>query len=234
MSKTFILFTAALMAFNMAAQLPQFSSDEFDGWTYSNPNVPLTDSNIGTGKIVLYYVNSTGIALTLTSPIFSCQGIDSIEADVTWFTRNFSDNTFDLEKASLTLVLDDGDGMPLDSVTCTPTTPGVSTHHLTFTLPVPAGLNQARLRFVSWTGNVVSSGAIKQAHFTAVGGSGPTIIPGDANGDGNADIADVAFVIDFLLTDNATGLNQAAADADHDGSISIADVALLIDILLTS
>ena len=231
MSKALTILVTVLTSLSLAAQLPQFNSDEFDGWTYNNPNIPLTESNIGPGRIVLYV--SSGLVLMLTSPTFPCAGIDSIKADVTWYTKYFYDSNFDLDKASLTLVIDDINGMPIDSVTCVPTTPGVSSHQLKLTLPVPAGLSMARLRFVSWTGTVVSSGAIKRAVLTAVTGSGPTVIPGDANGDGAADIADVAFIIDYLLSGDDTGLNHVAADVDHDGSISIADVATLIDKLLT-
>ena len=231
MNRVLILLTTTLMAFSLAAQLPQFNSDEFDGWTYNNPNVPLTDSNIGSGKIVLYV--SSGAVLTLTSPTFSCAGMDSINATVTWFTKYFYDSNFDLEKASLTLAIDDMNGTPIDSVTSAPITPGVSTHQLYFSLPIPAGLSMARLRFVSWTGTVVSSGGIKQAVFTAVNG-GPTVTPGDANGDGAADIADISFAIDCLLSGEMAGLDLVAADVDHDGTLSIADVTVLIDLLLTS
>lgn len=152
--------------------------------------------------------------------------------DVLWYTKYFKDNKFVLDKASLTLVIEDGDGYPLDSVTCVPTTPGVSTHQLSMSLPVPPGLTTARLRFVSWTGDVVSNGAIKNAAFTS-SGTAPVTTPGDVNGNGYVDISDVTILIDYLL--NGSGDIQVdAADVDHDGNASISDVTTLIDRLLSN
>lgn len=232
MKRTYILLISALTAFALSAQLPQFTNDDFDGWNYNNPNVQLSMTNIAQGRITIY-VNSEGLVLTLISPQFQCAGIDTIHGDVKWFTKFFSDSNFDLNKASLTLAIDDENGNPIDSVTCIPTTLGTSTHNLSFDLPVPAGLNTASLRFVSWTGNVVSSGGIKQALFTAVTStSPPAVIMGDTNGDGTVDITDVTVLIDHLLDGQQPGFNAAAADVDHDGSISIGDVSALIDMLL--
>lgn len=227
-----LMTLSVLSALSMMAQLPQFTSIDYEGWVYNNPNVAISMNTIGSGRIVLY-VNSVGLALSLTSPEFSCTGMDSIRADVQWFTRYFSDNNFDLNKATFTLVIDDLDGQGLDSVTYVPTTPGVSTHQATVTLAVPAGLEAARLRLVSWTGNVVSSGGVKQALFTPVaGGSSATVIAGDVDGSGAADIADVAILVDYLLSGHQQGLVIEAADVDQDGDATIADVSILIDRLL--
>ena len=59
-------------------------------------------------------------------------------------------------------------------------------------------------------------------------------IPGDVNNDGDVTIADVSALIDYLLTNNATGLNIEAADVNGDSNVSIADVSALIDLLLQS
>lgn len=234
MKRIVLLLSSTLLALAVAAQLPQFSSMSFDGWSYNHPSTPLSMANIGNGKIVIY-VNSQGLALTLRSPQFSCQDIDSIDATVTWYCQYFNSQQFKLSKAALTLVIEDGNGEPLDSVTQAPTTPGKSTHTLHFTLPVPHGLTTAQLRFVSWTGDVVSSGAIKQVVLTAVNGSGGDgTQPGDVDGNGTVSIADVTALIDYLLSGNSDLINTQAADVDGDSNISISDVTALIDKLLSS
>ena len=80
MRKAFILVTAAMMALHLSAQLPQFAYNDFEGWTYSGGT--LTEDAISMG--IYLYVTSQGHALTLTSPTFSCNGIDSIAALVRW------------------------------------------------------------------------------------------------------------------------------------------------------
>ena len=52
--------------------------------------------------------------------------------------------------------------------------------------------------------------------------------PGDVNGDGEVNIADVNAVIDVVLG----GGNNNAADVNHDGEINIADINAVIDIIL--
>lgn len=55
---------------------------------------------------------------------------------------------------------------------------------------------------------------------------------GDANGDGQVAIGDVAALIDKLLDDPSDTFNPINADVNGDGIISIADVSRLIDKLL--
>ena len=204
----------------LGQSLPQFSYDDYDGWSYNNPGMELNADNIGDGRIVLYV--STG----------GCQGIDSISSTVTWFTRNIANSEFDLTRTALTLAIDDVDGHPVDSVTVTPTTPGVRTHMLDFTIPVPKGMTTARLRLVAWRANVVSSGAVRSATFTAESSSGPTTSTGDVDGNGTVNISDVTTLIDYLLN-NDTVINWENADIDGDGTINISDVTALIDKLLS-
>ena len=61
----------------------------------------------------------------------------------------------------------------------------------------------------------------------------PGELPGDVDGDGNVGIGDVSALIDYLLSGDATGVNQAAADADGNGHVDIGDVSALIDYLLS-
>lgn len=59
----------------------------------------------------------------------------------------------------------------------------------------------------------------------------PTYLRGDVDGDKSVTIADVASLIDYLLSGNVQ-IDQYNADVDDSGSISINDVAELIDMML--
>lgn len=227
----FSLLVSITAVFSLAQELPQFTSDDYQNWSYNNPGIELSTGNIGSGMISLY-VDSQGRALMLTSTPFSCQGIDSIAASVRWYTKSIHNANFDLAKTALTLAIDDAHGNPIDSVTCVPTTPGTSNHNLELMLPVPQGLTTARLRLVSWTGNVISSGAVKRALFTAITAQPHDNIKGDVDGNHEVSINDVTLLIDYLLTSNPSGIDLEAADVDADGNVNISDVTALIDMLL--
>ena len=51
--------------------------------------------------------------------------------------------------------------------------------------------------------------------------------PGDVNGDGNIDVADVATVIDVMSGNNVD--NKETADVNKDGVVDVADIACIID-----
>ena len=229
-----MLMAAVCSLFATAQDLPQFKPSTIEGWVYNNPGVELIPSNVSDGKIVLY-IDRQGLVLTLTSPEFSCQGIDSIAASIMWYikTTSLSHPEFSLSKTALTMVLDDVDDQPLDSVTCVPTAM-ISTQTLTLTLAVPKGLTQAKLRFVSWNANVVSCGAIKRGLFTAITGtpSHEEPIPGDLDGNGIVGMDDLTALITYLVFGSTDGINIQAADVDSDGVIGMDDLAELINILV--
>lgn len=60
-----------------------------------------------------------------------------------------------------------------------------------------------------------------------------TIICGDVNDDGKANIEDVTTLINYLLSHDETLINSTNADFNNDGKISINDVTALIDFLLS-
>lgn len=214
-----VLLLAALWA--NAQQLPSFAYNNYDGWTYNNPGVELSPTTIGQGKVTLY-VNSAGLALSLVSPEFSCQGLDSIQATVRWTSRSTT--------VALTMAIDDSEGMPLDSVLWLPSSTA-SSQTFTAVLPVPRGLSDARVRFVSWNADVNNCGAITRATLVPVTSSSPEVLPGDVDNDGNVSISDVTKLISALL--NGGDINQAAADVNGDGNININDITTLINRLLT-
>ena len=224
-----VLLAAFLLTATMwAQQLPQFTSTDYEDWTYNNPGIELNSSTITGGKVVLY-TNSQGLVLTLTSPLFDCQGIDTIAADVLWYTKEFRNSDFDLSKTALTMVLDDEQGIPLDSVTAVPIV-AQSTHTLTLRLPVPAGTATARLRFVSWLANIISSGAIKQADITGITAITPPDEPlvGDVDGNGLLNVSDVTLLIQSALYSTSV----PNGDIDGNGTINVTDVTLLIALVM--
>lgn len=225
-----LLVMACIAMAAMGQQVPQFAYDDFEGWTYNNPGMPLTPNNISGGKIFLY-VGQDGLVLMLTSPQFCCTGMDSITARVNWYTPSFRDPGFELSRTALTLAIDNEQGSPIDSVTCIPTTTGTSRHWLNFAIAVPPSVNTIRMRLVSWQANVVSSGAVKQATFEAVSTPSPPPLLGDVDGDGELSVSDVAMVINQALGithhDDITPF-----DLDHDGEVGVSDVSMLISMVL--
>lgn len=222
--KTFILILTAFLMFpfgGMAQQLPQFAYNNYEGWTYNGGE--LTSTNIGNWRITLY-VTKQNVPLSLTSPEFSCQGIDSIHADVSWKSLSID--------IPLTMAIDDANGTPLDSVTCYPAQAITAPQTLSLTLRVPDGLSTARLRFVSWEANVNNGGATNKIVLTAIASGTPTTQKGDVDGDGRVNISDVTALINYLLSGDDS-INPAAADTDEDGRVNISDVTALINMLLT-
>ena len=230
MKRTALALIAALLALVTATaqEIPQFTSDNYEGWSYNNPGIALSPSNIAGGKIALY-VNQQHLALMLCSPVFPCGGIDSIATQIIWYTPYFNQPDFVLSYTALTLAIDDADGHPVDSVTCVPTTAGTSTHMLSFSVPVPARLDSIRMRFVSWRANSTSCGAIKRALFQAVTSTVEPPMSGDIDGDGRLSVGDVTALIAIVL---GGGHNNAAADIDGNGRIDVTDVTLLIQMVL--
>lgn len=222
MMKRIILLLTVLMAIDACAQqLPQFAYNNYEGWTYNNPGLELNTDNISQARIRLY-VDSQGLVVTLTSPDFACQGLDSIRADVKWRSSS--------PTVALTMALDDYLGTPLDSASCLPSSASHD-QDLSFTLPIPAGLDTARVRFVSWNAIASTSGAIRRITITGIAAAPHDTPTGDVDGDGHVNIADVTVLINLLLNSN-TGPQAASADVNHDTKINIDDVTTLINILL--
>ena len=61
----------------------------------------------------------------------------------------------------------------------------------------------------------------------------PASLRGDVNKDGNVSIDDVTTLINYLLTNDSTGVDLTAANCDLDSNITIADVTTLINYLLS-
>ena len=215
-------FTATLIAASQS--LPQLAYNSFAGWTYSGGVI--TESSFSRGLSL--YVTSQGNALTLTSPEFSCAGLDSIAVVV----KGKSQGT----GCTLTTAIDTPSGEPQDSV-MTLTSSTSSTVTLSYTIAVPQGLTSAVLRFTSWDGTISDCISIKAIQLTPITSSTPPqVVPGDMDGNGSVSISDVTLLIDYLLSGQPgnVNVNAAAADVDGDGNVSISDVTVLIDRLLSN
>lgn len=222
MKKVILTFALLCSLLTAAQELPQFTYDNFEGWIYNNPNIVLNEENISSGKITLY-VNNQGLVLTLVSPEFSCQGIDTIQADVVWTSLS--------QDVALTMALEDADGTPIDSVSCLPTS-SARIQYFKFMQPVPHGLTTARLRFVSWVNGATYSGAIRRILLTAITSPAHEVSPGDTDGNGTINISDVTLLISYVLNGSAD-INITAADVDNDGLVNISDVTRLIYMVLS-
>lgn len=222
MKKIFLLFVLLTAVWATAQELPYFAQNSYDGWIYNNPGVELTSSNIINAKVRLY-VDSQGLVITLISPEFSCQGLDSIRADVKWRSGS--------EAIDLTLALDAADGTPLDSATCLPASPSRD-QDFVFMIPVPAGLTTARMRFVSWHAQAATSGAVRRAVFTGITGQTHEVLPGDIDGNGVLNISDITRLISLVLC-GSTDYQPEVADIDGNGSLNITDITRLISMVLT-
>lgn len=226
MRRLHLTFIIALLTTMLAVaqSLPQFAYDDYDGWSYTGGEI--TQQSFSRG--IALYVTSQGNLLTLSSPYFSCQGMDSIAILIRWTSQDMA--------VGVTVVIDNDQGAPCDSARCLPTS-SASSQKLTCSLPVPHGSSMARLRFFSKDAEASNCGFIKRIELTPVtstpgGGGDDQPVIGDVDGNGRVDIADVSTLIDMLLTGDDVSTQQSA-DVDQDGEVNIADVAALIDKLLS-
>lgn len=67
-------------------------------------------------------------------------------------------------------------------------------------------------------------------HIVAIAGD---VTPGDVDGDGKIGMDDLTALINYLLTDNATGINMENADVDGSGNVGMDDLTALVNYLLT-
>lgn len=61
----------------------------------------------------------------------------------------------------------------------------------------------------------------------------PSVKRGDANMDGEVDVADVTTIINYILTNDATGVSIENAECNLEEDIDVADVTTLINYILT-
>lgn len=57
----------------------------------------------------------------------------------------------------------------------------------------------------------------------------PSVVLGDANGDGDVDIADAVYIVNYVVGKPSPDFNEAAADVNGDGDIDIADAVQIVN-----
>ena len=75
---------------------------------------------------------------------------------------------------------------------------------------------------------------VQDMYFSKDGSTTPVYQKGDANMDGDLNIADVTALIDYLLGGDDSAIDLTAANVNEDGGVDIADATALIDMLLGS
>lgn len=223
--KRFLIFVAMIAAGLVAmAQLPQFSSTSYTDWVYTNPAIGLNQENILNNRIYLY-TTSTGLQLTLTSPLFPCVPGQDIDMKVTWITDQWQSAGFVVDKVALTATLLDERGAAVDSVTFKPTSVSRSNTVL-LSIPVPHGLHNAKLRFASWKADVNSNGAVRQIKITST-------LKADVNLDGEVNVADIDAIIGVILGMNQDPDLMNRADVNSDGEVNVLDIDRVVAVILS-
>ena len=122
------------------------------------------------------------------------------------------------------------------------------------TISVPAGSTISKIEMVGskveftanvgefaegiWTGEAQSveftytGSGTKQIKTITVTYSNGDILLGDADGDGEVSIADVTKVVNYILTNETTGLIFENADVDGSGTLDINDISGIVAIIL--
>lgn len=211
-----ILCTVPLFA-EQTDTLAIFSQKKYDGWVYNRSDVELDKSNISKLKINLFNYNNEDY--TLTSPVFTCIGYDSVRVSVVYVSTIESVN---VRKLALTFKFIDNNDVQLYSTTVD----AAPLVEQTLSVKVPAKVlkGYARLTLAALKADVDNNAAVRSVLISGL--KAPNRF--DVNCDGDVDIADLNMMINLILH-ITSGYN---GDVNGDGKIDIADINLLINYIL--
>lgn len=104
-----------------------------------------------------------------------------------------------------------------------------------FTVSIPSSWNADNLNIVAFIsrplGNAVNDIYVTNTNKRKLGEfDEPTVVPGDANGDGAITIDDVTMIIDIIVKNTEA---PAGADFNGDGIVSIDDITMILDLLVS-
>ena len=63
--------------------------------------------------------------------------------------------------------------------------------------------------------------------------SGYSVTPGDANGDGSVNAADIVEVVNYIMGSASAKFDFAAADVNGDGSVNAADIVVIVNMIMS-
>jgi hypothetical protein len=104
-----------------------------------------------------------------------------------------------------------------------------------FTVSIPSSWNADNLNIVAFIsrplGNAVNDIYVTNTNKRKLGEfDEPTVVPGDANGDGAITIDDVTMIIDIIVKNTEA---PAGADFNGDGIVGIDDITMILDLLVS-
>ena len=165
---------------------------------------------------------NTGNVTNMYNMFYCCSGLTSLDVSG-WNTGNVTDMREMFYGCSGLTTIYAGEGWSTESVT-------QSGHMFYGCTKLEGGMGTTyNLSHTDKTYAHIDGGPVNPGYFTAK----VTVLRGDVNGDNQVGIADVTALINYLLTDDATGINLDAADCNLDETINISDVTALINYLLT-
>ncbi|MGM9869964.1 MAG: dockerin type I repeat-containing protein [Sodaliphilus sp.] len=221
MKKVFVFLCLLFAIAAHAQKLAEFNLNSYQGWTYTRSSVDLNTSNISTNKINLYgdYM--------LVSPLFSAQNVNYVKAQIRIVSKNYVQDKYSYLKASPTLQLLDVNGTVVSTVLHYYSEPLLE-QNIEAYLPVPEGSQMLSFRISVPSGDVNSTGAVREVTLTASATDGKVF--GDVNGDGVCDVTDVTTVVNIIL---GLEVSTPIADVNQSGTIDVSDVTTIINQILS-
>ena len=156
---------------------------------------------------------------------------------------------FAINNTNDVMVVNDGDGvLQFFDITWNGNTPVLTSNGTTFVADARTDVNAIYQMAFDWGGNLVCAGknigiysmptdnnqSTTPARSSLLVSKAASYTQGDVNFDGFVTISDVTALINYLLTDDAQGINMNASDINGDHFINISDVTELINYLLTN
>ena len=203
-----------------AQKLAEFNLNSYEGWTYTRSSVDLNTANISTNKINLYG------DYTLVSPLFSAQNAKYVKAQIRIVSKNYAQDKYSYLKASPALQLLDANGTVVSTVLHY-YSEALLEQNIEAYLPVPEASQMLSFRISVPSGDVNSTGAVREVTLSASATDGKVF--GDVNADGVWDVTDVTSIINMILE---TDVTNPIADVNESGIIDVSDVTAVINHIL--
>lgn len=157
-----LLFVLLLItSFSALSQegLPIFSSDSYQGWVYDRNDFTLSPSTIAAYKVSIYKAQN-GDKYSLTSPQFNTNETTKIKVNFDWKCDSYSQNSYDILKASPTIEILNEDNKVINFITHYLPSKNLI-HNISVELDVVPSSN-IKVRIISHDSDIQNDGAIKK------------------------------------------------------------------------